>query len=62
MRRQSDKVDSNSGAETASQENRRKAAKPKYIVRKEPAATGRKARCGVRARSFNGDTETVSGV
>ena len=53
MRRRSAKVDSNSSAETASQENRRKAAKPKYIVRKPPAATGRKARCSVGARSFN---------
>ena len=34
-------------------ENGRKAARLKYIVRKEPAATGRKARCGVGARSSN---------
>ena len=34
-------------------ENRRKAAKPKYIVRKQPAATGREARCGVGAPSSN---------
>ncbi|WP_207636975.1 hypothetical protein, partial [Oribacterium sp. oral taxon 078] len=28
-------------------ENRRKAVKLKYIVRKQPAATGREARCDV---------------
>ena len=31
-------------------------------VRKPPAATGRKARCGVGTRSSNGGTETASGV
>ena len=34
-------------------ENRRKAAKLKYIVRKEPAATGREARCSVGTPSSN---------
>ena len=53
MRRRSAKVDSNRGVETAFRENRIKAAKLKYIVRKEPAATGREARCDVGARSSN---------
>ena len=53
MRRRSAKADSNRGVETAFRENRIKEAKPKYIVRKQPAATGREARCGVGARSSN---------